>query len=152
MNLRTDRGASPDMAGSDRRIVLADPFPDECGMYVEMLRGRGFEVCVVPTTLADALREITRDPPHLVITRIRPWRFGIELIAAMKREPATAAVATLALTTSILPEMTRDARAAGADEVLLLPAVEFARASGYRSVSGACTIHTMAPRVAARPQ
>ena len=91
-------------------------------MYVEILRENGFDVCVVPTTLPEALQEITRRPPHLVITRIRPLRFGIELIEAMKRDPETAAVPTLALTTSILPEVTRDAWIAGADEVLLLPA------------------------------
>ena len=103
-------------------MVLADPFPDECAMYVEMLRGLGLDVCVVPTTLSEALREITRDPPHLVITRIRPARFGIDLIEAMKRTPQTSAVPTMALTTSINPDVTRDAWLAGADEVLLLPA------------------------------
>ena len=91
-------------------------------MYVEMLRELGFDVCVVPTTLPEALQEITRDPPHLVITRIRPARFGIDLIEAMKRTPQTAAVPILALTTSITPDVTRDAWIAGADEVLLLPA------------------------------
>ena len=122
MNPPCDPRAPRQIAGSARRIVLADPFPDECAMYVEMLRGSGFDVCVVPTTLPEALQEITRNPPHLVITRIRPLRFGIELIEALKRIPETAAVPTMALTTSIVPEVTRDAWIAGADEVLLLPA------------------------------
>ena len=142
MNTPSDLTARSYLAGGARRVVLADSFPDECAMYVEMLRHSGFDVRVVPTTLPEALQEITRQPPHLVVTRIRPLRFGIELIESMKRNSATAAVPTLALTTSILPEVTRDAWIAGADEVLLLPA----NIDRWRRI-----VHALAHRVANSP-
>jgi DNA-binding response OmpR family regulator len=104
-------------------IALADPLPDEAEMYAASLWHEGFDVRIITTSdAAAAATEIHDIVPDAVLTRILPRRFGIDLVIQLRRDPLLADRPVLVITSLTYHEAElRDARAAGATEVLLLP-------------------------------
>jgi len=110
------------MPRSRPRVVLSDPFHDEIQMYANALEFVGFEV--IALTEADLTRAITRMRelhPDALVTRILPRRFGIELVLELRKDPQVGAIPMLILTSLTHPDILRDARASGANEVLVIP-------------------------------
>ncbi len=104
-------------------IALADAFHDEAEMYAMSLEHQGFDVRTVTTVdVTRAAKQIRQIAPDVVLTRILPGRFGIELVTLLRRDPIMAD-RPLLIITSLTNHMNvlRDARACGATEVLLLP-------------------------------
>jgi DNA-binding response OmpR family regulator len=104
-------------------IALADAFHDEAEMYAASLQHEGFDVRIITTSdVAAAARQIHDIAPDAVLTRILPRRFGIELVTQLRRDPRMANRPVLVITSLTYHENElRDAKAAGATEVLLLP-------------------------------
>ncbi|HVL67167.1 MAG TPA: response regulator [Vicinamibacterales bacterium] len=106
------------------RVAVADPFPDERELLDQVFSSAGYEVDVLlPQPLDVAIARVLSTQPDLVVTRIRPERFGIELTAAVKADHRTRGIPVIVLTTEVRPELRDLARQAGADEVLLLPSL-----------------------------
>lgn len=91
-------------------------------MYDQALTFMGFRVQLAvtgdPQVAADAAL-LTQ--PDIVLTRILPGVFGIELIRLLRRSDAMPNVPIVVLTSLGQPAMHNLAREAGATDVLLLP-------------------------------
>ena len=116
-----DFGSRP--PGHDVLVALADSIPEERELFAAVFSAGGFRTAVLPDHLATTLRHIRRLSPALIVSRIMPNRFGIDLVAAIRREPDLRSIPALLLSSYPLPRLHHEARCAGADEVLLLPVV-----------------------------
>jgi DNA-binding response OmpR family regulator len=106
-----------------RVVAIADPFPDEAELYHMAFGHSGFALHALPTHDAEvAARSAAEAGAHLVVTRILPGKFGISLCRALRAERRTARIPVLVLTTYPAPMLHGEAREAGADDLLLLPA------------------------------
>jgi DNA-binding response OmpR family regulator len=103
-------------------VAIADPFPDEAELYELAFGTAGFALHTLPADdPARAADEVASRQPHLVVTRILPRRFGIELIRRVRGDERTAKIPIIVLTTFPDPALHAEARALGANELLLLP-------------------------------
>lgn len=129
-------------------IFLIDAFPDECDMYAEYLRVKGFQV----STFAfpeSAFNSATTARPDLIVTRIRQevgHISGIELTARLKSEAATRDIPVVIITTSILAGDRADAEVAGSDAYLLLPTTPDDLVKQLREVLRARALRNVSPR------
>ena len=72
-----------------KRILVVDDDPSLCDQVAAMLQARGFEV-LTATDGATALAFIRREPPDLVLSDVdMPGLDGLELLSAVRLEPAT---------------------------------------------------------------
>jgi len=104
-------------------VALADFVPDERELWQQVFPAAGLAVQLLPDDVAGALRRVRELRPEIVVTRIGPARFGIDLLLAMRADAAVADIPVLVLTSYSLPALQAEAQAAGADEVILLPIV-----------------------------
>jgi DNA-binding response OmpR family regulator len=110
------------MSRSRPRVVFSDPFHDEVQMYASALEFVGFEVvALTEPDLTRAVAKVRELQPDAVVTRILPLRFGIELVLQLRKDPQLGRIPMLILTSLTQPEILRDARASGANEVLVIP-------------------------------
>jgi DNA-binding response OmpR family regulator len=103
-------------------VVIADCVLDEMELYCIGLEFRGFRC--VPITADDAARaaELVLDSePDAVVTRLLPGLFGVSLTRLLRADPRTATIPIVAITSLPKADLHAEARAAGADDVLLLP-------------------------------
>lgn len=102
--------------------VIADIYDDEREMYATALTVSGVRVRVIgETDAAKVAAMIEADRPDVVIARIRPEFFGIDLTRELRARAATAAVTVVLITTYADPAIHQQARETGANTVLTLP-------------------------------
>jgi CheY-like chemotaxis protein len=110
------------MSRSRPRVVLSDPFHDEIQIYANVLEFIGFDViALTEPDLTRAVARVRELRPDALVTRILPRRFGIELVQHLRTDPIVGRIPMLILTSLTQPEVLRDARACGANEVLVVP-------------------------------
>lgn len=101
-------------------VALADVYPDERELYAWTLEAAGFRVARIGCgSAAEAAAEILGIGAAVVITRIRPGIFGIELTGFLREAGLGAPI--VVITTDTKRELHDAARAAGANDVYLLP-------------------------------
>lgn len=104
-------------------VFVLNAFADEGEMYAEYLRAHGFTVQVYRDP-SEVLREASRRPPDLIVTRLRQAHAdltGIDVVRRLKQASRTRHVRTVMITTSILPSDETAASEADCDLYLLLP-------------------------------
>ena len=109
-------------SASSRIVAIADPFPDEAELYQLAFVNAGFVLHSLPTDDARAAVDaVISSRAHLVVTRILPRRFGIELLRELRGNPRTAKLPVVVITSYPDPKLHAETQAAGANELLLLP-------------------------------
>jgi DNA-binding response OmpR family regulator len=105
------------------RILVVEPDDDTRALYSELLHFVGFEV-VEAFDGRDAFLKASTQRPVLVITEMRlPICDGYALCELLRRDSTTQNVPILAVTTETRRDDLERAHTAGADAVLVKPAV-----------------------------
>jgi DNA-binding response OmpR family regulator len=103
-------------------VALVDSLLDEREMYEWGLTSNGLGVVIITgESPAAAAAAITMARADAVVTRIMPQLFGIELTRLLRGDARTATTPVIIITSFTVSALHDAARAAGADEVVLLP-------------------------------
>ncbi len=124
-----------------RRVVVADDDPDIVDILTFNLRTAGYEVETAGDGEA-ALALVTRSVPDLVVLDVMmPKMDGLEVLAALKAEPATREIPVVMLTAKASDSEVENGWGAGADYYITKPfdLEELLRFIGYLQVSGELT-------------
>ncbi|WP_309232106.1 ATP-binding response regulator [Micromonospora tarensis] len=117
-----DRRSGPstdELAGAE--ILLADDNADMRAYLTRLLTGQGWRVRTV-TDGRQALDEIHRDPPDLVLTDVMmPVLDGFDLLRRLRADPATQALPVLVLSARAGGEASVEGLTLGADDYLVKP-------------------------------
>jgi DNA-binding response OmpR family regulator len=104
------------------RVLVADDEDDIRALVGLAVRRAG---CTVATEVADGTQALTAartDPPDLAVLDVSmPGATGLEVCAALRSDPATAAVPVLLLSAGASPDDIARGLAAGADAYLAKP-------------------------------
>lgn len=107
--------------GQSRRVLLIEDEPNIAEAIVFILSRDGWDV----THLADgaAAPETARrlDPALVILDHMLPGMSGLEILIALRADPATAAVPVLMLTAKGLPRDREAAERAGASRFMTKP-------------------------------
>jgi len=119
-------GRRPRVAASRRQqtspvVGLADPFPDEREMFALAFSSHGFGVEFLPEEVKAAVAAVRDHRPGVVVSRIVPGDFGIDLVTRIRADEGLRRVPVILLTSYAIPKWQTAGRDAGADAVLLLP-------------------------------
>jgi CheY-like chemotaxis protein len=116
---------APAQAGADgavRRVLYIEDEPLNALLLTEMFRGHAGWSLQVEMNGASGLRAARENAPQLVLIDMNlPDMTGLEILAALRADPATAALPCIALSADALPEQERAARAAGFDDYWTKP-------------------------------
>jgi len=108
---------------ADSLILIADPDEDNRALYHEVLRAAGYAVTEASDGRAALTEALTR-PPALLLMEIRlPLVDGYGLCEVLRRDPETRSIPILAVTAEARERELRRIRDAGANAVLVKPAV-----------------------------
>ena len=103
------------------RVLLVEDAPFLRYAFGRLLRMHGFDVCEAADGRA-ALASIAGFRPQLVLTDLMmPIMDGIELIRHLHAEPGTSSLPVVAITADGTEQANRQARAAGAVDVITKP-------------------------------
>ncbi len=118
----TTTGVIPAKDGSQRaRVLIADDNTDMREYLTNLLRNSGYHVSEAVDG-QQALEAIRADVPDLVISDVMmPELDGLQLVAALRSEPRTAAVPILLLSARAGQEASIEGLQAGADDYLVKP-------------------------------
>ena len=112
---------SPTHASVPIRVLLVEDSPLLRFAFGKLLRLQGFEVCEAVDG-SEAIEAVPEFRPRLVLTDLMmPVMDGLELIRRLKSDPETLEIPIVAITADATAEAERDARAAGAIDVILKP-------------------------------
>jgi PAS domain S-box-containing protein len=112
---------SPSGAGVTARVLIADDNADMRDYVARLLRGDGHVVEAV-TDGQEALDAVRADVPDMVISDVMMPRVdGLDLVAALRSDPRTAAVPVLLLSARAGQEAAIEGLQAGADDYLVKP-------------------------------
>ena len=104
-----------------KTVLVVDADADTRLIYATFLQYAGFEV-VEARDGAEALELIPQRRPAVVVTALAlPVVSGFEILERLRRDPVTAALPVLIVTTDIHPETRRRAEQAGCDAFFLKP-------------------------------
>lgn len=107
--------------GNSVRVLLVEDAPFLRYAFGRLLRIYGFEVREA-TDGREALDCVGEFRPHLVLTDLMmPVMDGIELIRKLREDPATAHLPIVAITADATEQAERQAREAGAMDVITKP-------------------------------
>jgi CheY-like chemotaxis protein len=110
-----------DDVGNKTRVLLVEDAPFLRYAFGRLLRMHGFEVCEA-TDGSEALRAVPEFHPQLVLTDLMmPVMDGVELIRRLHGEPQTADLPVVAITADATDQAERQARDAGAVDVITKP-------------------------------
>jgi CheY-like chemotaxis protein len=110
-----------EVANRPMRVVLVEDAPFLRYAFARLLRMYGFEVREAVDGF-DALESIAEFRPDLVLTDLMmPDMDGIELIKRLHDDPKTANLPVVAITADSTEQAERQAREAGAREVIIKP-------------------------------
>jgi PAS domain S-box-containing protein len=117
-----DAAVTPRSTGRARaRVLVADDNADMREYLTRLLRTAGYDVDVV-TDGRQALERVRTDLPDLVVSDVMmPRMDGLELVAALRTDPRTAAVPVLLLSARAGQEASIEGLHAGADDYLVKP-------------------------------
>ncbi|SEH89101.1 PAS domain S-box-containing protein [Mycolicibacterium rutilum] len=108
-------------AGATPRVLIADDNSDMREYVARLLRNDGYLVDAV-TDGQSALDAIRADTPDMVVSDVMMPRLdGLQLVAALRSDPRTAAVPVLLLSARAGQEAAIDGLQAGADDYLVKP-------------------------------
>jgi CheY-like chemotaxis protein len=110
-------------AREPRRVLYIEDEPLNVLLMTEMFRDQaGWSLQVEPDG-ASGLRAARQSPPPqlLLIDMNLPDMNGLQIVAALRADPATAQLPCIALSADALPEQARAARAAGFDDYWTKP-------------------------------
>ncbi|OBI79265.1 SpoIIE family protein phosphatase [Mycobacterium sp. E740] len=120
-SLDNDLPSAPIDLGATPRVLVADDNADMRDYVARMLRNDGYLV----DTVADgqhALDTVRMDMPDMVVSDVMMPRLdGLQLVAALRSDPRTAAVPVLLLSARAGQEAAIDGLQAGADDYLVKP-------------------------------
>lgn len=103
------------------RILLVEDSSDLRHLFARILKGNGFEVCEAANG-REALDCLSGFEPELVLTDLMmPDVDGYELIRRLRAMPTMAGVPIVAMTADATNRADREARRAGAADLLLKP-------------------------------
>jgi CheY-like chemotaxis protein len=103
------------------RVLLVEDAPFLRYAFGRLLRLHGFDVYEA-TDGNEALKAISEFHPQLVLTDLMmPVMDGVELIRRLHEDPATASVPVVAITADATEHANRQAREAGAVDVITKP-------------------------------
>ena len=103
------------------RVLLVEDTEDLRAVYAQVLRLAGCEVEAAPCGF-EALERLDAFTPELVLTDYAmPRMDGVELIRRLRAIPALAGVPMVIVTANGADDLARDARAAGAADVVIKP-------------------------------
>ena len=103
------------------RVLIVDDFEDARTLYVMFFERLGFVVDEAADG-AEALAIIGARPPDAVVTDLAmPVMDGLELTRAIRGNAETAGLPIIVITGNAMAVNVREAREAGADEVLVKP-------------------------------
>jgi CheY-like chemotaxis protein len=103
------------------RVLLVEDAPFLRYAFGRLLRLEGFEVKEVNDG-REALDSLSAFQPDLVLTDLMmPVMGGVELISKIRSNPATAAIPVVAITADATEQAERNARKAGAVDVITKP-------------------------------
>ncbi|PWW66858.1 PAS domain S-box-containing protein [Actinokineospora spheciospongiae] len=103
------------------RVLVADDNADMRDYLARLLRAGGYTVDLA-TDGVNAREAAVADPPDLIVSDVMMPRLdGLELVAALREEPRTAAVPVLLLSARAGQEASIEGLAAGADDYLVKP-------------------------------
>jgi CheY-like chemotaxis protein len=101
--------------------LLVDPDRDTREMYAEYFQRREWRAQMAHDG-ADALAQIVREQPHVVITELRLPHFdGWRLVSVLKGDRSTSAIPVIVVTADVIGGSVERARSVGADLVLAKP-------------------------------
>ncbi|NML16331.1 response regulator [Azohydromonas caseinilytica] len=105
-----------------RRVLYIEDEPLNVLLMTEMFRGHEGWVLQVERDGASGLRAAREDAPELLLIDMNlPDMNGLEIIARLRADPATAKLPCIALSADALPEQARVARQAGFDDYWTKP-------------------------------
>lgn len=103
------------------RVLLVEDSSDLRHLFARVLKGNGFEVCEAANG-REALQCLPGFEPDVVLTDLMmPEIGGIELIRRLRAMPTMAEVPIVAMTAAATTEAIREARRAGAADLLAKP-------------------------------
>ncbi len=109
------------MAANDKTILVIDDQADERAIQRAMLSHLGYTVNEAPDG-ESGLQRATEAPPDLVLLDIAMPRLdGFSVCRALRADERTSDVPVLLFTASVVGDLDKQAREAGADGVLLKP-------------------------------
>ena len=107
--------------GGGLKVLLVEDAPFLRYAFGRLLRLHGFEVCEA-TDGREALDRVPQFRPNLVLTDLMmPVMDGVELIRRLHQDPATAGLPVVAITADATEQAERQARQAGAIDVITKP-------------------------------
>ena len=116
---------SPPSTGADRaprRVLYIEDEPLNALLMTEMFRGHEGWSLQVESDGASGLRAAREDAPELLLIDMNlPDMTGLELIAQLRADPATAKLPCIALSADAMPEQARAAKQAGFDDYWTKP-------------------------------
>lgn len=122
--------------------LLVDPDRDTREMYAEYFLRRDWRAQMAHDG-ADALAQIVREQPSVVITELRLPHFdGWRLVSVLKGDRSTSTIPVIVVTADVIGGSVERARTAGADLVLAKPCLPeslFMAAAGVVVPGGAAT-------------
>lgn len=103
------------------RVLLVEDSSDLRHLFARVLKGNGFEVCEAANG-REALDCLPGFVPDVILTDLMmPELSGFELIRRLRAIPTMAAVPIVAMTASATADAEREARQAGAADLLAKP-------------------------------
>ncbi|MBF0245697.1 MAG: response regulator [Planctomycetes bacterium] len=119
------------------RVLVADDNADNCEFLAQLLRPAGFEVHQAVNG-ADALKEFEVWQPQVILMDLHmPVMDGYEAIRRIRARSDGKTAKIIAVTASIFGETNRNARGAGADDLILKPFGESELFSKIQNLLGA---------------
>jgi len=110
-----------DVVGNNLRVLLVEDAPFLRYAFGRLLRMYGFDVREA-TDGREALDAVPDFKPHLVLTDLMmPVMDGVELIRRLQADPATKQVPVVAITADATEQAEKQAREAGAVDVITKP-------------------------------
>ncbi len=111
----------PKTVGNHLRVLLVEDAPFLRYAFGRLLRMYGFDVRET-TDGREALEAVGEFQPHLVLTDLMmPVMDGVELIRRLHNDPNTASIPVVAITADATDQADRQAREAGAMDVITKP-------------------------------
>ncbi|MGV0787611.1 SpoIIE family protein phosphatase [Mycolicibacterium sp. XJ2] len=113
--------SSPSVPGTTPRVLIADDNADMRDYVARMLRNDGYLVDAV-TDGQQALDAVRTELPDMVVSDVMMPRLdGLQLVAALRSDPRTAAIPVLMLSARAGQEAAIEGLQAGADDYLVKP-------------------------------
>jgi type IV pilus assembly protein PilB len=117
----TTASASSGAATGRKRVLIVEDSPTISSVIQYFLELEGFEVTIAADGRAGLNTALTQHPDVIVSDVNMPMMTGVEMVRALRSDPATAGVRILMLTSESSVESETEGLEAGADDYILKP-------------------------------